>query len=210
MKNLIKSSRKKITEINKHVQHIPLYHYQPMIADRAYCFPNTTIVGQTIIHSDSFVGSNTVIRGDLNKILIDENVYIYENCVLNTVHRILNSNEMADTKIGSRTIIGPGCTLTSCQIEEKVYIGENTIVGEGSLIRIGAIIGANSVIPPNREIPEFEVWTGNPIRFVKKVSRAEKTSHVYTIKKLFSELRKYPYEERAYGEAYLEYEKMEK
>lgn len=210
MKSLFKTTKRTISEINKHRKIVPLYQYAPQISERSYCFPNTTIIGQTIINSNSYIGSNTIIRGDMNKVTIEEEVFINENCSISTLPKILNSNELATLKIGNRSIIGSNCTLTSCIIEEKVFIGDNSVIGEGSLVRKGSIIAPNSVLPPNREIGEFEVWGGNPVRFVKKVSRAEKAKHVTGVKQQFSEFRRYCYEERAHGEAYLEFEEMEK
>ena len=53
-----------------------------------------------------------------------------------------------------------------------VYIGDDTFIGMGTLIcndvRIGknCIVGAGSVVTKN--IPDNEIWAGNPARFIKK------------------------------------------
>ena len=53
-----------------------------------------------------------------------------------------------------------------------VYIGDRTFIGTGAIIckdvRIGdnCIIGAGSVVTKN--IPDNEIWAGNPARFIKK------------------------------------------
>ena len=208
MKTFLKISKKGMKEINKHLQKVPLYQHQPIISDRAYLFPNTTVVGETVFFSNTYLGSNSVVRGDMNLVLINENVFIYENCSLNTVHRILNSHEKATLEINEKTIIGPGCSLTPCRIDEKVHIGANSVIGEGAHIKKGSIIGPNSVVPPNRVIPEFEIWSGNPVRFVRKVSKEVKTAHVYKIASIYKEMRKFPYEERPNSGCYLEYEKL--
>ena len=50
-------------------------------------------------------------------------------------------------------------------IEDDVFIGANTIILKGVIIGRGAIIGAGSVVTKN--IPENEIWAGNPARFIK-------------------------------------------
>jgi carbonic anhydrase/acetyltransferase-like protein (isoleucine patch superfamily) len=207
MKYLFKVSKKTISDFNKHVKVVPLYQYQPIISERAYVFPNSTIVGESVIAADSFIGSNSVIRGDMNRVFISENVYVNENCSLNTVHRILNSGEKADLKIEENVIIGPGCTLTSCTVKSNVQIGPNSVIGEGSIINKGAVIGPNSVVPPNRIIPEYEVWMGNPVRYVKKLSKEEKKALPYKIALKKRDMRKFFFEERGYSGVYLEIEK---
>ena len=38
------------------------------------------------------------------------------------------------------------------------------------------MIGANSVVPPYRYIPAHQLWVGNPVRFVKDLSKQEMAS----------------------------------
>lgn len=56
-------------------------------------------------------------------------------------------------------------------VEGHIEICEHAFIGTGSIItgnvRIGrgAIIGAGSVV--TKDIPDYEIWAGNPARFIK-------------------------------------------
>ena len=56
---------------------------------------------------------------------------------------------------------------------EKVVIGEDVWIGTGSVIlkgvKIGngSVIGANSLV--NSDIPEYQIWGGNPAKFIKNI-----------------------------------------
>ena len=51
-------------------------------------------------------------------------------------------------------------------IGKHAYIGANTIIVKPVTIGEGAIVGASSVV--TKDIPPFEIWAGNPVRFIRK------------------------------------------
>lgn len=51
-------------------------------------------------------------------------------------------------------------------IKENAYLGMNTLVVKPITIGKNAIVGAGSIV--TKDIPENEVWAGNPARFIKK------------------------------------------
>ena len=51
-------------------------------------------------------------------------------------------------------------------IESDVWIGINSIILPGVKIARGSIVGAGAVVTKN--IGEFEIWAGNPARYIKK------------------------------------------
>lgn len=52
-------------------------------------------------------------------------------------------------------------------LKKGVFCGINTIITKPVTIGEGAIIGAGSIV--TKSIPEYEVWAGNPARFIKKI-----------------------------------------
>jgi carbonic anhydrase/acetyltransferase-like protein (isoleucine patch superfamily) len=73
-----------------------------------------------------------------------------------------------------------GCTLVSCEIGAQCMIGPKSVILEGAKIEDEAIVGANSVVPPGRLIPSHQLWAGNPVRYVRDLTKAE----IWTIKVL--------------------------
>lgn len=55
-----------------------------------------------------------------------------------------------------------------------VHIGENVLVGANSIILKGVSIGKNSVVGAGsvvtHDIPDNEIWAGNPANFIKETS----------------------------------------
>ena len=73
----------------------------------------------------------------------------------------------AELLIGDYVVVQNGCTLYSCNIKDRVFVGANSVVLEGAILEDGCIIAPNSVVPPNRVVPAGQVWGGNPIKFIR-------------------------------------------
>lgn len=52
------------------------------------------------------------------------------------------------------------------RIRKGAFVGTKTIICNAVTIGEGAIVGAGSIVTKN--IPDNEVWAGNPARFIKK------------------------------------------
>lgn len=52
------------------------------------------------------------------------------------------------------------------QIENDVWIGMGSFVKAGVTIHNGAVIGMGSVV--THDVPSYEIWAGNPAKFIKR------------------------------------------
>jgi len=120
-----------------------------------------------------------VIRGDINRVKVNQFSSIGENSVLHTAPS-LPTGIHAKLHIGRNCTIGSDCTLYSCHIGNDVVIGDKCVVLEGARIEDGAQITAGSVVPPGRLIPTKQLWGGNPCVFIKDLNIAETWSN-YTL-----------------------------
>jgi len=138
--------RKKIKELFPLVFANALIHPEATISNRAVLGEGTVVMGHAIINADTRIGQHAIINTSAS---IDH-----------------------DCTIGDFVHISPNATLTG-----GVTVGEGTMVGAGAVIipytKIGqwAVIGAGSVVTKN--IPDYELWMGNPARFVRKLNRCD-------------------------------------
>ncbi len=74
------------------------------------------------------------------------------------------------TKIGKNVKILQNTTIAVevKKIQDDVLISANCVLLKSITIGKGAVIGANSLV--NKDIPPYEVWAGNPAKFIKKLS----------------------------------------
>ncbi len=60
---------------------------------------------------------------------------------------------------------------TEVEIEDDVFIGAHCIVLKGVKIGRGSIVAAGSVV--SKSIPPFEIWGGNPAKFIREIAYNE-------------------------------------
>ncbi len=78
-----------------------------------------------------------------------------------------NANIEHDSTLGKGvTLAASACICGNVTISDYVFIGANATIINDIKIGEGAIIGAGSVVL--HDIPPYEIWAGNPARFLKK------------------------------------------
>ena len=103
----------------------------------------------------TFIGEGVVMDTNYPEdITIEEGVTLTTRCIIVTHFVEIDNNE--------RRHYSRGKVL----IKKNAYIGANTVICKPVTIGEGAIIGASSVV--TKDIPSFEIWAGNPARFIRK------------------------------------------
>lgn len=96
------------------------------------------------------IGNNVIIGGDCK---------IYDT----DFHSIYLKDRLSQPQKGIKSL--------PVKINEGVFIGTGSIVLKGVEIGENSVIAAGSVV--SRNIPENEIWGGNPIVFLKKIKKNE-------------------------------------
>lgn len=75
-----------------------------------------------------------------------------------------------DNEIGDHSCIACGVTMSGCvRLEKFCWIGTGAVIVDGAIVGEGSLIGCGTVI--RHDVPPYEVWVGNPGRFLRKVKR---------------------------------------
>lgn len=114
--------------------------------------PSAIISSTAEIGKGVFIGTNAIIHSLAS---------IGNYCILNSASIIEH-----ECRIGNAVHIAPAAVLTG-----NVSIGENSFIGANSVIRQGVEVGQNVIIGAGstviNNIPNHQVWVGNPARRIK-------------------------------------------
>mgnify|MGYP001618032835 FL=1 len=123
----------------------------PKIAKSAFVSEAAYIIGDVEIGENSCVWPGAVIRGDLGKITIGNNVVIEDNCVIHAGTPALPPT--ADVTIGNNVVFGHGAISNGRKIGNNVLVSIGAIIlhdveiGDGSIIAAGCVVKEKAIIP---------------------------------------------------------------
>lgn len=117
-------------------------------------FPN----GNIIIGNG--VGMSNVAICSMNLIIIEDDVMLGGGVKIydTDFHSTNYQYRMENKDIKSLPVI----------IKKGAFIGTDTIVLKGVTIGCKSVVGAGSIV--TMDIPDGEIWAGNPVRFIKKIN----------------------------------------
>lgn len=121
----------------------PSIHFR--LNDPAFIAESANIMGNVTIEKDSSVWFNSVIRGDVNSILIKEKTNIQDFSVLH-----------------------------ACTVGNYALIGMGAIVLDGATIGNFSLIAAGALILQNAKIPDGVLVAGIPEKIIRELKKDEK------------------------------------
>lgn len=135
---------------------------------------NTIVWQNCVILKDAVIGENCNVNYN---VFIENDVIIGNNVTIKSGVQLWDGLRIEDF-----VFIGPNVTFINDNYPRSKYfpkeflktiIKKGASVGAGSVILGGIIIGENSMIGAGsvvtKNIPDNELWLGNPARFIRKI-----------------------------------------
>lgn len=127
---------------------------------------DTRLILRTIGNGQILIGSHVGISNSAlvsaAKITIEDNVMIGGSCKIwdTDFHSTKYEMRIRDKDTDYMSI--------PIHIKKGAFIGGNSIILKGVTIGEKSIVGAGSVV--TKDIPDGEIWAGNPAKFIKRVN----------------------------------------
>jgi len=159
----------------------------PEIHPHTFIAENAQIIGRVICKQGASIWFNSVLRGDIEEIVIGEDSNIQDNCVIHV-------------ETGLKAIIGKGVTvghnvvLHACTVEDNCLIGMGAVVLDGAHIGRNSLVAAGSVVTPGKRFPEGSLIMGASAVVKRQLTEEE-------IERIKQSAVRY----RRFWEVYLEY-----
>ncbi|MAC93363.1 MAG: gamma carbonic anhydrase family protein [Flavobacteriaceae bacterium] len=151
--------------------------FTPIFGIDCFFAENATIIGDVIIGDNCSVWYQAVIRGDVNKIVIGDNVNIQDGVIIHATY------EKSSTHIGNNVSIGHNAIVHGCEIGDNVLIGMGSIIMDHCKIGTNSIIAAGAILPQGTIVESGSVYAGLPAKKIKNLTKDLQKNEITRIAK---------------------------
>jgi carbonic anhydrase/acetyltransferase-like protein (isoleucine patch superfamily) len=138
----------------------------PAIDPSAFIAPGAHIFGDVTIGPQAVVMFGTVIRAELDRIVVGEETNLQDNSVLHT-------DEGFPCLVGRRVTIGHAAVVHGAIVGDHCLIGIGALALNGSELGEGSWLAAGSVLPEGKSIPPWTLAVGTPAKPVRDLREGE-------------------------------------
>jgi len=142
-------------------------NYKPSFNNVDFVAPNSSIIGRVNLGENTSVWYGSTLRGDQNEINVGRNTVIQDLVTL-------APRRQGGVKVGDNVYIGPNAVVESATIENNAFIGMGASVRAGSTVESFGVVAAGAVVPENTTVPSYQIWAGNPARYLRDLTNEEK------------------------------------
>jgi carbonic anhydrase/acetyltransferase-like protein (isoleucine patch superfamily) len=151
----------------------PYLNTSPLLGDRVFLHSSCQVIGNVKIGDDSSVWFNTVLRGDVNRIVIGCCTNVQDLTMGHVSHKTPEKPEGSPLLIGDYVTVGHSVILHGCTIGNDCLIGMGSIVMDDVVIPDRVMIGAGSLVSPGKTLESGMLYMGRPAKAVRALTAEE-------------------------------------
>ena len=144
--------------------------HTPVVADDAFLAPNSSLIGDVVVGSESSIWFGTTLRGDVMPIRIGARTSVQDGSVVHA------TDGWAETRVGDDCVVGHAVVLHGCTLGDRVLVGMGTIILDACTIGSDVLIGAGSLVTARTEIPSGMLVMGRPAKVIRALTDEERAA----------------------------------
>ena len=138
----------------------------PRIPASCFIAANATVLGDVTLGEDCSVWYQTVLRGDINRIVIGPRSNIQDGSIVHLADEY-------GVETGELVTVGHKAILHACRIGSEVLIGMGAVILDGAEIGSRCIVGAGALVTGGKHFPDGSLILGSPAKVARTLSLDE-------------------------------------
>jgi carbonic anhydrase/acetyltransferase-like protein (isoleucine patch superfamily) len=141
--------------------------HRPQIGAGVFIADTARVIGDTQIGEQSSIWFGSVLRGDINRVVIGHHTNIQDNSVCHV------ADEHACV-VGHYVTVGHRAILHGCTVADEVLIGMGAVLMNGVVVGEQSIIGAAALLTEGLQVPPGSLVYGAPAKVTSRLGPAER------------------------------------
>jgi carbonic anhydrase/acetyltransferase-like protein (isoleucine patch superfamily) len=139
----------------------------PQLGAGVFVADSARVIGDTQIGKQSSIWFGSVLRGDINRVVIGHHTNVQDNSVCHV------ADEHACI-VGNYVTVGHRAILHGCTVHDEVLIGMGAVLMNGVVVGEQSIIGAAALLTEGLQVPAGSLVYGAPAKVVSALSATER------------------------------------
>ncbi len=156
----------------------------PSLAEGVFIAQGAVVIGAVEMGAQSSVWYGSVLRGDINRIVIGPQSNVQDGSVLHV------SDDFACI-LGERVSVGHRAVVHACTVGDEVLVGMGAIIMDGAQVGARSVIAAGSLVTKGMIIPEGSLVVGAPARVARMLTPEERAANARLALKYVEISRRY-------------------
>jgi carbonic anhydrase/acetyltransferase-like protein (isoleucine patch superfamily) len=140
---------------------------RPQIGAGVFIADNARVIGDTQIGEQSSIWFSSVLRGDINRVVIGHHTNIQDSSVCHV------ADEHACV-VGNYVTVGHRVILHGCTVSDEVLIGMGAILMNGVVVGEQSIVGAAALLTEGLQVPPGSLVYGAPAKVISHLGPVER------------------------------------
>ncbi|SKA81069.1 Carbonic anhydrase or acetyltransferase, isoleucine patch superfamily [Prosthecobacter debontii] len=157
---------------------------EPIVQNSTFIAPGAIVVGAVELGTESSVWYGSVLRGDINRIIVGDQSNVQDGSVLHV------SDDHACI-LGERVTVGHRAVVHACTVGDEVLVGMGAIILDGAVIGARSIVAAGALVTKGMVVPEGSLVMGSPAKVVRSLTEEEKAANARLALKYVEVSRRY-------------------
>nr|WP_315252421.1 gamma carbonic anhydrase family protein [uncultured Duganella sp.] len=145
----------------------------PQLGEGLYLHPSAQVIGDVTVGKDCSIWCNTVLRGDVNRIVIGDCTNVQDFAMGHVSHKNDKKPEGSPLIIGDYVTIGHQAMLHGCRIGNECLIGMGAVIMDDVVVQDRVMVGAGSLVSPGKVLESGHLYVGRPAVKVRALSAEE-------------------------------------
>jgi carbonic anhydrase/acetyltransferase-like protein (isoleucine patch superfamily) len=152
----------------------------PKIGNSTYIADSAVIIGDVTLGDNVSIWPTTVVRGDVERIVIGDDTNIQDGSVLHVTHYGLFTDRGYPLTIGKGVTVGHRAIVHACTIGNYCLVGMGAIIMDDAVLEDYVMLGAGALVPSGKTLESGHLYVGSPAKLVRPLTEAEREFLVYS------------------------------